>query len=307
MAGYSSHAAGVYGEVQNLGSLVVRLVFWPIELSAFRAFSARSSAGLAGLAGSAGSSTQGSGEGVADESSDVDPRDRLENTHNLAMLQALHRGVALVAAVAAAFGPCYAFAAIHVLLSHRWSATEAPALLATYSCTLALLAVNGVAEAYSHARMAGAQLVRANGFMAAAALVHAALLFVASWTQAGAENCQLLVLFDALMMGFRIAYSYTFMWWLHRGRVGNVRAWVPAPASCGALVLAHVVVRASERRMMRVLAGAAAALEAERLPRPMLAHVGVGAAVLVALLAALLRTERALMLSVRGLTKVHAD
>jgi hypothetical protein len=36
---YGAYEAGVYGEVQNLGGLAVRLVFWPVETAAFRIFS----------------------------------------------------------------------------------------------------------------------------------------------------------------------------------------------------------------------------------------------------------------------------
>jgi hypothetical protein len=41
---YGAHEAGVYGEVQNLGGLAARLVFWPVETAAFRTFSKRTDA-----------------------------------------------------------------------------------------------------------------------------------------------------------------------------------------------------------------------------------------------------------------------
>ena len=290
MSGYSSHVAGVYGEVQNLGSLVVRLVFWPIETSAFRIFSVR---GKSGADGDTGGAHAGS----------TDLRSLPENARNLEMLQVLHRVMVLVAALAAVFGPNYAFVAIHVLLSHRWSSTEAPALLATYSLTLVCLGVNGVMEAYSHARMSSAQLMRANAFMAATTLGHAGLLYALNQLSGGADSSQALVLLDALSMCVRIAYSFVFVHWLHRGRLGDVRLWLPAPASAGALVVAYSVLSASKRNMLRHLGN----LQLARLPQPLLVHVAVGVIVLFALSLALMQTERTLVRVVRSMAKSHAD
>lgn len=45
---YSARATGVYGEVQNLGSVVVRMVFWPVENAAFRSFSDAGASGTEG-------------------------------------------------------------------------------------------------------------------------------------------------------------------------------------------------------------------------------------------------------------------
>ena len=42
----SSYNQGVYGLVTNLGSLVVRTIFFPVEEAAFRAFSSPSGSAL---------------------------------------------------------------------------------------------------------------------------------------------------------------------------------------------------------------------------------------------------------------------
>jgi hypothetical protein len=265
--------------VQNLAGLVVRLVLWPIETSTFRFFSVRESF---------------SGNSVASDTRDVPGSGR-----NLAVLQALHRFMVLVAAVAAVFGPNYSFTVVHILLSHRWSATEAPELLSTYSLLLVFLAVNGVTESYVHAHMSSKQLMRSNAFMAAVTVCQAAAIYAASFL---GQNCHTLVLLDALSMAARIAYSYAFVWWLHRGVVGRLQAWLPARASGLALVVAFATLQTSKRAMV-----AAWPLGEEHLPRPLVVHAAVGAAVLGALLLMLLQTEHGLVRSICAVRKAHAE
>ena len=306
MSSYSSHVAGLYGEVQGLGSLVVRLVFWPIESIAFRVFSDRGDDADA----SAQNVTMARAQpDIAEVPASPHSADRTSaasqasNGNRLALLQTLHRMLIVVAALAAVFGPNYAFTAIHVLLSHRWSSTGAPDLLATYSLTLVLLALNGVTEAYTHARMSGAQLMRANVFMAAIAIAHAGAIWAAHTFDAAAENAHMLVLLDAASMAVRISYSYACIWRLHSGAVGTVQRWVPAPATLGLMAAAFAVLKLSAQRAAEQCA--MLDLKGLRLPQPMLEHIAVGAAVLAALLAAIARTERALLHQMRQLTKPH--
>lgn len=336
---YSAHVAGVYGEVQNLGSLAVRLVFWPVETSAFRVFSRRSAATPGSQSADADQSAvprtnaadspqpgdpatasaadppasrvrrRASGDGQGTPQQQTEPANdtaaatAIDNVRNLPLLQALHRFVLLVAAVAAVFGPNYAFTAVHILLSWRWSASEAPALLASYSLFLSTLAVNGVTEAYAHARMSGAELARANGFLAVVTAAQAAAIVAARALGLGSHA---LVALDAASMVARIAYSYRFVWGLHGGAVGCVWLWVPSVGSCAALSLAFAGLCLSKARMQRGLASVDLAA-GPRVPRAMLVHIGVGAAVLACLLAVLVATERALIARVRGAVKRHRD
>ena len=62
------------------------------------------------------------------------------------MLAALLRGMVLVGALAAAFGPGYAYTVLRLAYSQRWSSTAAPVALAAYSLYIPLLAVNGILE-----------------------------------------------------------------------------------------------------------------------------------------------------------------
>ncbi len=57
--------------------------------------------------------------------------------------------------VATAFGPSYAYLLLRLLYGRLWSDTEAPAALGWYCPYIALLAVNGITEAYLHATAQG--------------------------------------------------------------------------------------------------------------------------------------------------------
>lgn len=275
MASYSSHVAGIYGEVHNMGSLVVRLVFWPIETTAFRVFSAP-------VAGK----EQAAARGTHRDSS-------------MTLFKSLHRLVLLVALIAFAFGPPFSFAAVHLLLSGTWSATEAPHLLSVYSGTLALLASNGMLEAFSHARMSNAQLARANGCLLAVTCGQMALMCGA---HAIGDDARILLAIDGLAMMVRIVYSLTFVRSLPGG-LGSLLAWLPSPASLGALGSAHAILRLSDRVMMASVESASS----ERLPLPMMHHLVVGAVTLLALIPMLAWTERRMIRGVLSQLKSHSD
>jgi oligosaccharide translocation protein RFT1 len=271
MTFYSSHVAGIYGEVHNMGSLVVRMVFWPMESTAFRVFS-----------------ISGSG---SDQDQDSSYRSLLQN---------LHRLVLLVALIAFSFGPSYSFTAVHILLSHRWSSTEAPALLGFYSGVLVLLASNGILEAYSHARMSNAQLANGNAWLLLVTCVQVVLMWMA---HAVGDDARFLLAIDSVAMLARIAYSLTFVH-SQPGGVGGVMPWVPSPASIAALALAHVVTHISDRAMMaRLLADDVA----QRLPLPMIHHIMVGTIMLGAVMMVLVWTERQLIRNMRAAMKPKAD
>ncbi len=62
------------------------------------------------------------------------------------MLAALLRGMALVGALAASFGPAYAYTVLRLAYGQHWSSTAAPVALAAYSLYIPVLAVNGILE-----------------------------------------------------------------------------------------------------------------------------------------------------------------
>lgn len=87
---------------------------------------------------------------------------------------------------AASFAPGLAYAAIALLYSPTWAATEAPALLALAGAQLLALAANGMAEAYLHATCDAQQLRRANAFLLKAAIAHVVLAVPAARLGGGA-------------------------------------------------------------------------------------------------------------------------
>lgn len=282
---YSERASGIYGEVQNLGSLVVRLVFWPIENAAFRAFSE---------APAAESTIRGSQSGSSS------PRRLLEHAHIPRMLLLL-RIVVLCASLACAFGPNYSFAAIHVLLSHRWSSTVAPTVLAAYCGYLLCLAVNGVCEAYVHATMTAGDLMKSNVAMVSIVIVQAGCIAA---SQRLGESCVMLVAIDSASMLARIAVACFYMRKWHRHYKGSWFAWVPGPGSMLALAVAAAGTNFSNRLMLSRLTEAQLL---ERMPSPMLIHIAVGVGALGCVLLCWRRTERQLAQQVLGVLRPHQD
>jgi oligosaccharide translocation protein RFT1 len=220
---------------------------------------------------------------------------------SLAVLQTLHRFVLLVAAIALSFGPAYSFVAVHLLLSHRWSSTEAPVLLALYCLYLVFLAINGVTEAYTHAHMSSRELSAANGFLAAVALSQASAMLGARRLGFG---CKALVMLDAASMAARIAYAYRYIRRSHAGKVGYFRDWVPAFRSWVALGLAAAAAHVSKKACDMQLEALDLA-NGPRLPRPLQLHIARGCGVLTVLLLVLFQTEHGLVRSVRALMKQH--
>ena len=309
---YSAEVAGLYGEVQNLGSLAVRLVFWPVETSAFRTFSrfgVASDHGLAHVPASESSSMRAAAAAdvrPGDDAGGLKQQQAQQEQEALQLLQGLHRGMLCVALLAACFAPCYAFTAVHVLLTRRWSATQAPALLAQYAVTLPVLASNGVLEACTHARMSSRRLLMSNIFMGAVAVVHAAGLLALRASSGSVASCTTLIALDAVAMGARVLYSLWIIWRMHAGQIGPVAKWLPSLPSVMALLAAHACTRYSWQSFGSALT------EAEllsRLPKDMQTHALTGGVVLAALLAALWRTERQLRVQLqRGTSsKLHMD
>ena len=289
---YSERASGIYGEVQNLGSLVVRLVFWPIENAAFRAFSEAP----ATTSNARAASTDASSESSALEGTQV----HQDHTH-IPRMQILLRTVVLCASLACTFGPNYSFVAIHVLLSHRWSSTAAPTVLAAYCGYLLCLAVNGVCEAYVHATMTPGDLMRSNAAMVAIVLLQAGC--IAASYRLG-ESCVMLVAIDSVSMLARITVAGIYIRKWHRHYKGSWLAWVPAPGSVLALAAAAAATHVSNRRMFDSLADEQMT---QRLPMPMLKHVAVGGGVLCCVLMCWVRTERGLLREMRVVMKRHKD
>ncbi|KAG2427588.1 hypothetical protein HXX76_012242 [Chlamydomonas incerta] len=208
---------GVYGLVSNLGSLVVRTLFQPLEEAAFAAFSAwgaeASPATATAAAPAAGTGVQGSAGGVAAAAGGKEEQARAKAVEaeaaqrRLAPLAAalgpMVKAVCVLGLAAAAFGPAYAYTLLRLVYGTRWSETEAPAVLAAYSVYVLLLSLNGIGEAFVHAVLDARGLQASNALLLLFTAVHLAAC-VGLVGRLGALG---LVAADGANMVLRIAYS----------------------------------------------------------------------------------------------------
>ncbi|GMJ00174.1 hypothetical protein like AT5G07630 [Hibiscus trionum] len=168
----------VYGIVDKLGSLVVRLVFLPFEESSYSTF-ARSASGQSP-----------------------------SKSKNLGrcLTEAL-KLVLLIGLIFLAFGPSYSYCLIRLLYGQKWSDGEASTALRYYCLYIIVLAMNGTSEAFLHAVATENQLKRSNDYLLVFSLIYVALnvLLIRS---AGAVG---LILANSLNMVFRIIYSAIFI------------------------------------------------------------------------------------------------
>lgn len=169
----------VYGLVDKLGSLVVRLVFLPFEESSYATF-ARSASG---------------GE-YAQKSRKL----------GTCLTDAL-KLVLLIGLVVVAFGPSFSYSLIRVLYGQKWSDGEASTALRFYCLYVIVLAMNGTSEAFLHAVATQNQLKRSNDSLLIFSLIYL-VLNVLLIRSAGAVG---LILANSLNMLFRIIYSTVFI------------------------------------------------------------------------------------------------
>ncbi|KAL7129131.1 hypothetical protein ABFS83_04G185700 [Erythranthe nasuta] len=168
----------VYGLVDKLGSLVVRLVFLPFEESSYVTF-ARSASG--------------------------DHKDK-KKILGRRLTDAL-KLVLLIGLVVIAFGPSYSYSLIRLLYGRKWSDGEASKALQCYCLYVIVLAMNGTSEAFMHAVATENQLKRSNDSLLVFSLIYV-VLNVLLIRSAGAIG---LILANSLNMFFRIVYSAIFI------------------------------------------------------------------------------------------------
>ncbi|KAL3161254.1 hypothetical protein ABBQ38_009618 [Trebouxia sp. C0009 RCD-2024] len=201
----SSYNQGVYGLVTNLGSLVVRTIFFPVEEAAFRAFSKPSSKGS---------------EGEREQ-----------------IVGVLVRLFGLVGLLAVSFGPSYTYVLLRLVYGQKWSDTEAPRALAYYCAYITLLALNGCTEAYVNAVADPRQLGQSIRWQTAFSAAQILLSFALVW-RLGAIG---LILADSANMVLRIGYSWRFI--KTRASGLQLRDWAPSLRSCAVCALAAGALR----------------------------------------------------------------
>ncbi|KAL7589643.1 hypothetical protein Lser_V15G35994 [Lactuca serriola] len=168
----------VYGLVDKLGSLVVRLVLLPFEESSYATF-AKSASG-----------------------DDKQKKRKLQTSLKDAL-----KLVILIGLVFMAFGPSYSYSLIRLLYGKKWSDGEAASALRYYCLYVVVLAINGTSEAFLHAVATEDQLKQSNNSLVVFSFIYVVLniLLIRS---AGAVG---LIFANALNMVFRIIYSAIFI------------------------------------------------------------------------------------------------
>ncbi|XP_027110524.1 uncharacterized protein [Coffea arabica] len=202
----------VYGLVDKLGSLVVRLVFLPFEESSYATF-ARSASG-----------------------------EYTQKKRKLAscLTDAL-KLVLLIGLMVMAFGPSYSYSLIRILYGRKWSDGEASTALRYYMLYVVTLAMNGTSEAFLHAVATENSLRRWNDFLLFFSLIYL-VLNVCLIQSIGAVG---LIIANSLNMIFRIIYSAIFIKNYFQGSL-SFSFWSCLPSGWSLLVFSCVVTLISE-------------------------------------------------------------
>uniref|UniRef100_A0A915L5E1 Protein RFT1 homolog n=1 Tax=Romanomermis culicivorax TaxID=13658 RepID=A0A915L5E1_ROMCU len=128
---------GVYDVVTNLGSLVARIIFAPLEESGYVYFSVSFERGKP-----------------------LEEQDQQETLLATRVFKALLKLVTLIGFIITVFGFSFSFLALHVYGGTLLSLGRGPILLKWYTLYVVLLAINGVTECFSFAIMPESQVDR---------------------------------------------------------------------------------------------------------------------------------------------------
>ncbi|KAI3896203.1 hypothetical protein MKW92_049967 [Papaver armeniacum] len=210
----TTYNQAVYGLVDKLGNLVVRLVFLPFEESSYATFAMFQS-----------------GE---------NPRKSSKLRYSLTEALKL---VILIGLVFMAFGPSYSYVLIRVLYGSKWSDGEAPTVLRYYCLYIIVLAMNGTSEAFLHAVASEDQLKRSNDSLLIFSTIYVALNVVLIQS-AGAVG---LILANSLNMILRISYSAIFIKRYFQDSSSEFRFRQCLPSGWIVLLLSSFVTQISER------------------------------------------------------------
>eukprot|EP00268_Persea_americana_P006571 TRINITY_DN12368_c0_g1_i5.p1 TRINITY_DN12368_c0_g1~~TRINITY_DN12368_c0_g1_i5.p1 ORF type:complete len:340 (-),score=40.47 TRINITY_DN12368_c0_g1_i5:680-1699(-) len=168
----------VYGLVDKLGSLVVRLVFLPLEESSFSTF--------------------------AKFATVQSPRSSFRLGSSLT--DAL-KFVLLIGLVVIAFGPSYSYALIRILYGKKWSDGEATLVLRCYCFYVIALAMNGTSEAFLNAVATKSKIKQSN----ASLLIFSAIYVVLNVLLIQFAGAVGLIAANSFNMILRILYSAMFI------------------------------------------------------------------------------------------------
>ncbi|XP_077134011.1 man(5)GlcNAc(2)-PP-dolichol translocation protein RFT1 [Ranitomeya variabilis] len=245
---------GVYDIVNNLGSLVARFVFLPIEESFYVYFSK-----------------------VLERGKSVKNQRKEEIAAASEVLESLLKLVTLIGLVIVAFGYAYSQLALDIYGGSLLSDDSGPVLLRFYCLYVLLLAVNGVSECFTFASMSKEEVDRFNYIMLGLSLSFLCLsYYMTAWL--GSVG---FILANCFNMGLRIAHSLHYIRRYYTGSPYRpLSGLLPSPAVICVLAVSAAITRYSE-----------AALCCDLGWPSRLAHILVGALCLSLTLAAVVLTE----------------
>ncbi|XP_077582016.1 man(5)GlcNAc(2)-PP-dolichol translocation protein RFT1 [Stigmatopora nigra] len=253
---------GVYDIVNNLGSMVARFIFLPIEES-FYIFFAK----------------------VLERGRDIKSQKQEDVGVAADVLQCLLKLVLVIGLIIAVFGYAYSRLALDIYGGSLLSSGEGPALLRCYSVYVLLLAVNGVTECFVFAAMSQEEVDKYNLVMLALSASFLFLSYMLTWWAGGVG----FILANSLNMALRITHSILYIRrYFASSPWKPLQGLLPSPLLCLALIVSAVVT---------VLSEAVFCCDGGWFLR--LVHISVGALCLLFVLGAILITETQLTVFVR--------
>uniref|UniRef100_A0A3B3Q9F1 Protein RFT1 homolog n=1 Tax=Paramormyrops kingsleyae TaxID=1676925 RepID=A0A3B3Q9F1_9TELE len=253
---------GIYDIVNNLGSMVARFVFLPIEES-FYVFFAK----------------------VLERGQEI----RQQRNDDVAMaaevLECLLKLVMVIGLIITVFGYSYSNLALDIYGGSLLSSGTGPSLLRCYCGYVLLLAVNGVTECFTFAVMSREEVDRYNMMMLALSVSFLVLSYFLTWFLGSVG----FILANCLNMGLRITHSLLYISHYFRDSPWEpLRGLLPSPALLLALGLSAALTIFSE---VTLCCDGGWVLR--------LAHVAVGGVCLLAVLTTILLAETRLVRFIR--------
>ncbi|KAM9408863.1 man(5)GlcNAc(2)-PP-dolichol translocation protein RFT1 [Pholidichthys leucotaenia] len=253
---------GVYDIINNLGSMVARFIFLPIEES-FYIFFAK----------------------VLERGHDVRSQKQEEVAIAAEVLECLLKLVLVIGLIITVFGYAYSHLALDIYGGSLLSSGAGPSLLRCYCCYVLLLAVNGVTECFVFAAMSQQEVDKYNLVMLALSVSFLFLSYILTWWAGGVG----FILANCLNMGLRILHSLLYIHqYFQFSQWKPLTGLLPSPLILLALAVSAAITAVSE---------ASFCCDGGWLLR--LVHVGVGGVCLLGVLATILLTETHLVQFVR--------
>ncbi|XP_062321271.1 protein RFT1 homolog [Osmerus eperlanus] len=249
---------GIYDIVNNLGSMVARFIFLPIEES-FYVFFAK----------------------VLVRGRDVKSQKQEDVAIVAEVLESLLKLVLVIGLIITVFGYAYSELALDIYGGSLLSSGTGPSLLRCFSSYVLLLAINGVTECFVFAAMSQEEVDRYNLVMLALSVSFLFLSYMLTWWAGGIG----FILANCLNMGLRILHSLVYIHrYFQQSPWTPLRGLQPSPALLLALALSAALTTLSE---------GAFCCDGGWMLR--LVHIAVGAGCLLGVLVTVLLTETQLV------------